>query len=121
MEINFCDKCDNLMYLYSNEENNALYLGCKVCGRKKDFIENKCIYSSEFNMDLSETMNQNEYLANDNTLPNIQGNQNIKCPNQECISIKEEKPSNVMYIKYDQENLKFMYICKYCNQKWTNQ
>ena len=24
MEINFCNKCDNLMYLYSNEENNAL-------------------------------------------------------------------------------------------------
>ena len=66
MEINFCDTCDNLMFLYSNEENDSLYLGCKVCGQKKDFIENKCIYSSEFKMDLSETMNQNEYLANDN-------------------------------------------------------
>ena len=39
MEINFCDKCDNLMYLYSNEENDSLYLGCKVCGEKKDYIE----------------------------------------------------------------------------------
>ena len=121
MEINFCDKCDNLMYLYSNEENNALYLGCKVCGEKRDYIENKCIYSNEFNIDLSETMNQNEYLKDDITLPNIENNPNIKCPNEECISIKEEKPSNILYIKYDQDDLKYMYICKYCSQKWKNQ
>ena len=54
MEVNFCENCDNLLYIYSNEENNTLYLGCKVCGNKKDYSECKCIYSNEFNIDLSE-------------------------------------------------------------------
>ena len=28
-EINFCDCCENILYLYTNEENE-LYLACKV-------------------------------------------------------------------------------------------
>ena len=29
MEVNFCKKCDNMLFIYSNEENNSLYLACK--------------------------------------------------------------------------------------------
>ena len=120
MEVNFCDYCDNLLYIYSNEENNSLYLGCKVCGNKKDYSESKCIYSNDFKIDLSETINKNENLIYDVTLPSINNNPNIKCVNKECSSIKENKPSDVIYIKYDYENLKYLYVCKYCNQKWKN-
>jgi len=120
MEVNFCDNCDNLLYIYSDEENKSLYLGCKVCGEKKDYSDGKCIYSNEFNIDLSETINHNENLIHDITLPRIKDNKNIKCINQECESIKENKSSNVLYIKYDHENLKYLYVCKYCNQKWKN-
>lgn len=120
MEVNFCENCDNLLYIYSDEENKSLYLGCKVCGEKKDYSDGKCIYSNEFNIDLSETINHNENLIYDITLPSIKDNKNIKCINQECESIKENKPSDILYIKYDHENLKYLYVCKYCNQKWKN-
>ena len=120
MDINFCSGCENILYIYSDEENQ-LYLGCKVCGWKKDYKETKYIYSNAFNIDLSETINQNKNLINDITLPSIKNNLNMKCPNSECESIVEEKPSDIVYLKYDNDNLKYMYVCKYCNQKWTNQ
>ena len=44
MEINFCENCDNLLFLYSNkDENGKLYLACKKCGSSKEYVENKCI------------------------------------------------------------------------------
>ena len=50
----------------------------------------------------------------------IEGNTNIRCPNEECISIQESKQSSVTYIKYDSEDMKYIYICNYCGQKWKN-
>tara|TARA_B100002051_G_scaffold276250_1_gene323488 strand:- start:5740 stop:6102 length:363 start_codon:yes stop_codon:yes gene_type:complete len=120
MEVNFCGKCDNLMFLYSNEDDHSLYLGCKVCGNSEKYNENKCIYTNTTDIDLSETINQNVYLKNDVTLPSIKNNPNIKCPNNECISIKENKPCDILYIKYDENSMKYLYICKYCDQKWKN-
>ena len=46
MDLSFCSNCDNLMSLYSDEENKELYLACKACGERKSYIENKCIYSN---------------------------------------------------------------------------
>ena len=40
---------------------------------------------------------------------------NIKCINVEC-----KKSPSIKYIKYDFENMKFMYICNHCGETWTN-
>ena len=80
---------------------------------KKPYNQEKCIYSNQYELDLSETINQNKFLKEDNTLPTIKDNSNIKCPNIECSSIKNNKPSDIQYIKYDHINMKFMYVCKY--------
>ncbi len=122
MELNFCDNCNNLMDIYSDEENKKLYLGCKCCSNKIDFNErDKCIYSNEKNIELSDIINSNKYLSDDITLPVIRGNKNIKCPNTECICNQQEDiESEITYIKYDTEKLSFLYICKHCKQKWTN-
>ena len=90
----------------------------KLCGFSKSMDDTKCIFNSEVNVNLSEIINNNEYISNDITLPIIENNQNIKCPNEECN--KKNKNTKVSYIKYDNKNMKFLYICKYCNQKWTN-
>ena len=55
MELNFCDNCNNLMDIYSDEKNSKLYLGCKCCSNKQDFDEgNKCIYTNESTIELSD-------------------------------------------------------------------
>ena len=51
----------------------------------------------------------------DIALPKIEGNPNIKCTNDECISIKENMESSVTYIKYDAENMKYIYLCLDCH------
>ena len=97
MEINFCPKCDNLLFIYSDEEDKEkLYLGCKACVHK------------------------NEYTDHDITLPTIKNNPNIKCPNVDCESNTKGKPSDIIYIKYDHESMDYLYGCKYCKQKWNN-
>ena len=51
----------------------------------------------------------------------INNNKNIKCPNPECKSITEKDiQSNITYIKYNENDMKYIYICKYCGQKWKN-
>ena len=122
MEINFCPKCDNLLFIYSDEEDKEkLYLGCKACGHKNEYTDQKCIYSNESTTNLSDIINKNKYLDKDITLPSIKGNQNIQCPNKECISnTQKDIIPEIKYIKYDTEMISYMYICKHCSQKWTN-
>ena len=117
MDINFCNNCDNLLFLYTNDDNK-LYYGCKVCGNIQDYIEKKKIYKSA-DSSISEIINTNKNIVNDITLPRI-NNENIKCINSECPSIVKNKPNNILYIKYDADNLKFMYICENCGKKWNN-
>jgi len=121
MDINFCNNCDNIMFVYSDETQTKLYLGCKVCGEKTEYTGEKSIYKNNFEVDLSETINNNKYLTYDNTLPVISGNKNIKCPNETCISITDESlNSNITYIKYNEKHMKYLYMCRYCGQKWKN-
>lgn len=121
MEIEFCPNCDNLLFLYSEEDEKKLYYGCKSCGEKQEKTVNHCIYNNTYEIDLSETINSNQFLKEDITLPVIKDNPNIKCPNATCISNTEEGNSEIVYIKYDSENMKYLYVCKSCQTKWKNQ
>ena len=114
MDINFCKVCDNLLYLYENEDTKQLYLGCKTCGNQQ---ENKqtCIYDNQMSIDLSQSISQNPYLKEDVTLPSIKDNSNIKCPNVDCQGGKE-----ILYMKYEKDQMNYMYLCTNCQQTWTN-
>ena len=105
-----------------NTEDKNLIHYCKACQKSELFKgKNNCIYSIDFReYNNSEYINHNKYITHDITLPKIEGNINIKCTNEECESIKEDKSSSVTYIKYDSENMKYIYICNYCGQKWKN-
>jgi DNA-directed RNA polymerase II subunit RPB9 len=116
MDIQFCSECDNLLFLYEDGETNKLYYGCKACGNIKDNSET-CIYNNDFKIDISKTISQNKYLKEDITLPSIKDNINIKCPNEECGN---EGESKILYVKYDTNSMKYLYICNHCNHKWTN-
>ena len=51
---------------------------------------------------------------------------NIKSGQAACVNEKpesantENKDSSIKYIKHDIENMKYIYICEECGQKWTN-
>ena len=68
----------------------------------------------------------NKYTKLDPTLPRIH---NIDCPNQDCICNKtpdaEEKEDpvekEILYIRYDDANMKFVYLCAHCSTVWKTQ
>ena len=118
MNSNICSNCDNFMFTYTDEGNN-LFNYCKKCGNKTE-IGKKCVYKTTYELDLGKILNKNTHILNDETLPIIQNNPNIKCPNDECLSNTTKKPTNIKYIKYDINNMKYIYMCNHCSQKWTN-
>ena len=120
MDVTFCSQCKNLTYIH-RDETNKLFQVCKVCGHTEDFNQSGCIYNMNTEgIDVSEVFNTNEYITHDITLPVIRDNENIKCTNELCESIVENKHPEITYIKYDSDNMRYLYICNYCGQKWKN-
>jgi len=120
-ETHFCKQCQNMTFLYTDEDKKLVH-HCKACLYSETYSKkNNCIYSIQFKKyDNSEYINSNPYITHDITLPKIKNNQNIKCNNSECSSITENKECDITYIKYDMENMKYIYICNHCGQKWKN-
>ena len=44
--MNFCDTCDNMLYVKVNTDENELKYNCKTCGKDYDASINKsnCVY-----------------------------------------------------------------------------
>ena len=120
-EIHFCKECFNLTYLHTDEDNNLIHL-CKNCDKFEEFTgKSNCIYSVEFNeLDVSHIINSNKYIMHDKTIPSIKNNINLKCPNDECTTNTEKIDTSFKYMKHDNKNMKYTYICETCGQKWTN-
>jgi hypothetical protein len=59
----------------------------------------------------------NEYTRQDPTLPHVKS---IKCPKGDCASNTGGSDRDVIYIKYDPVNMKYMYICNVCGEAWRS-
>jgi DNA-directed RNA polymerase subunit M/transcription elongation factor TFIIS len=114
--MNFCDKCDNLYYLQFSDDKSLYYL-CRSCGDEKNnvILDNLCIstYEEKKNQSFSKI---NEYTKYDPTLPH---SHTIRCPNQECKSNKGVTDPDVIYLRVDDVNMKFMYLCVNCDTNWS--
>jgi hypothetical protein len=120
MDIKFCDMCDNFMNFCIDKDKKPIFT-CTRCDNTSEYDFENDSKGIQFNknIELKNILNNNRFLTMDPTLPIIE-NDNMKCVNSECESIKDKKPTKITYIKYDEENIYFMYICKYCSQRWTN-
>ena len=61
----------------------------------------------------------NKYTKLDQTLPRVY---NIPCPNKQCKTNEKDykNPAEIIYMRYDDANMKYTYICTTCDTKWTN-
>ena len=59
----------------------------------------------------------NPYILNDPTLPKLK---TMKCVNPDCETNHEGAEPEVIYIKYNHLNLKYLYICTKCKTSWKN-
>tara|TARA_B110000305_G_scaffold136223_1_gene152004 strand:+ start:949 stop:1236 length:288 start_codon:yes stop_codon:yes gene_type:complete len=91
---------------------------CKSCGNQK-VMEDQVVEinnNTTINVDKSDVINSNPFITHDITLPTIKDNTNIKCQNVECTA----EEIDIKYIKYDDVNMKYLYICNNCGHKWKN-
>ena len=128
--MKFCKDCENMLYIrLLSEDSNKLIYYCRNCGNTYDDIDkdNVCVLNSNINMqDKGYLQDINEYTKLDPTLPRTQ---NIKCPNQSCPSnhtgddsSKLTNKNEVIYLRYDDINLNYIYICTQCDTTWkTNE
>lgn len=140
--MKFCSNCENMLYItvQRNEgDKPTLHFTCKNCqySEKSDnFVQSIPIVQKQLteNSGLSDetedtcVMNlsyidddgtfkqyQNEHIKYDMTLPRVR---NIKCPKNCKDRENNELNSEVICIKYDPINLKFLYYCVSCENFW---
>lgn len=122
--MHFCEKCDNMYYLkIAEEDSNTLIYYCRNCGNEDTTLtkENICVLDTTVReTEKRYTQTINEFTKYDPTLPRIT---TIRCPNDVCPSNKEvgdgEEPEReVIYIRYDDINMKYIYMCAKCNTIW---
>ncbi len=116
-----CPKCDYYMPLKRIQaEADAppdFIRECRNCGHS-DFEKPGLVMETVIQEKAAETFSVvlNEYTKKDPRLPHLN---NLKCPNQTCPSRQAGGPqSDIIYIKYDIQNMKYLYICTHCDQQW---
>lgn len=138
----FCDVCDNMLYISLDPEDDArLMYHCKNCAFTKQATavstddaagaeEGRSARSTNA-ADVTTTAvlgknyvddeTQYEQFVNpaikyDPTLPRLN---TIECANRACTK-PAGKDNEVIYVKYDHTNLRFMYFCCFCETFWKS-
>ncbi len=121
--MHFCTECNNMYYLKIMEDDaNTLIYYCRNCGHENNTLtaENVCVSDTQIKRSEDQYVHiVNEYTKYDPTLPRIN---TIDCPNSKCASNNEgdKAEREVIYIRYDDTNMKYMYVCAICNTSWKN-
>ena len=125
--MKFCSKCSNMYYIRITgnenaegveEEGDSLVHYCRNCGTSEsNTIETICVSKTQIKRTDQKYMNHvNEFTKLDPTLPRVD---NIPCPNEACPSNKDKKHEReVIFIRYDDTQLKFIYLCVHCDKIW---
>ena len=133
--MKFCDVCDNMLYVKVDTDEGLMFY-CKNCnftrtqnkdtsslpliaekhtnGATKSELDDNCIVDINYSDDArnySVFMTPN--IKYDMTLPRVN---NIPCV--ECEKKKNKAKPEVIYIKNDAANMKYLYFCYNCENFW---
>lgn len=121
--MKFCGKCDNMLYigLDTNDTTKLTYY-CRNCGHVDATLteEGVCVLDTQLKKSKQQSSNLiNKYTKLDPTLPRIR---NIRCPNDVCKTNESgnKEPAEVIYMRCDDANLKYIYICSTCDTTWQS-
>lgn len=119
----FCPNCESLYIIIRKDDNLKYY--CEECKTESENSVDSLVYSKHYdkkfissNIQLSA---QNEHIIHDNTLPRVN---NIKCINSDCITHSEgwdPEKNEVLYLRYNNTELKYIYVCGHCFKTWNNE
>jgi DNA-directed RNA polymerase subunit M/transcription elongation factor TFIIS len=117
--IRFCSKCDNKYY--HRILGNQLIYNCRVCGNTEQNVSNQalCVLDTQFQQGTQNfDFIVNKYTKFDPTLPHLF----VHCPNDQCKTNAGnnniDSTTDAIYLRYDNNQMKFLYICTECDYKW---
>jgi len=116
--LRFCPKCKN--HLTLDIADNSLARVCRYCDYREEETQGTLVLETIIQEKASEGYKVllNEFTRQDPTLPHVS---NIPCPNTDtCPSRKNVGRPDVIIIKSDPVNLKFLYICNVCGTQWRS-
>ncbi len=118
--MHFCSNCSNMYYIRINSDDpNSLVYYCRQCGNEDKIIavDNVCVSKTQIKKS-EQSFNYiiNKYTKLDPTLPRIN---NILCPNPDCNTNTKDEPREIIYIRYDDVNMKYIYLCSTCDTVWN--
>jgi hypothetical protein len=127
-DTDFCQVCRYYLYLQEVEENDekesdkknkVLRRICRNCGYQENDENGGLILEIDLKEKTSEGYKilMNEFTKLDPTLPHVN---TIKCPAKDCPSNTQQVEKDVIYLKYDAINMKFLYICNVCDAQWRS-
>lgn len=140
--MHFCVTCDNMYYIRLSEEDpNSIVYYCRNCGHEnKNISLNSVTISKTSFKNKRQKYNSilNKYTKLDPTLPRIN---TIKCPNQSCksnhgggeegaavgavvgavVAAACENKREIIYLRYDDINMNFVYMCATCDTVWNTE
>jgi DNA-directed RNA polymerase subunit M/transcription elongation factor TFIIS len=112
--------------------SSSLVHYCRNCGHREPVREEICVSKLQIKSIAQNYGNIiNRYTKLDPTLPRIG---HVKCPNALCASNPQTSdsssgsasalasgsvPREVIYIRYDEENMKYVYLCAVCDALWS--
>ena len=117
--IRFCTVCDNYLYLQVEGETQTLQRMCRNCGFKDTEDQGGLVSEMHIEQRSAEGYTLiNEFTLKDKRLPHLYGT--MKCISDKCPSNTQSKESDIVYIKYDTENLRYIYMCYLCQATWRS-
>ena len=120
--MHFCSICQNMYYISidPNDSNKLIYY-CRNCGNKDSLLSVENVTVSKVQLKKSEQEFShiiNKYTKLDPTLPRVN---KILCPNPECETNTKDEHREIIYIRYDDQNMKYVYLCSTCDTVWKTE
>jgi len=120
--MHFCTECNNMYYISIDQnDNNKLIYYCRNCGNTDSTLSSQNVIVSKHQLKKSEQEFShiiNKYTKLDPTLPRIN---NVLCPNADCPTNKNNEEKEIIYIRYDDTNMKYVYLCSTCDTVWKTE
>ena len=118
--MHFCNECENMLYIrLGGQDTNQLVYYCRKCGNEDTNIssDNACVLKTSLVGGNEAQYGHiiNRYTKLDPTLPRTN---TIKCPSQSCPSNTGDVKQEVLYIRYDDTKMKYLYLCAACDMVW---
>lgn len=113
--MKFCDYCDNMLYPKVDDDTFKNY--CKNCNTTFE-REDKCVFKQNYDKkSFSSHSFINKYISID---PRNPRSNKIPCINEDCDTNTKGTEKEVIYMKYESDEMKFAYCCAVCKTTWLS-